>query len=178
MKVTFTDQMVEMKDGAAWLCLKVTDAWDARRFCMERKGDRKSMDAEMKRHTKRRSLDANAYAWALIGKLASATGIEKSCIYREAIRDIGGNYETVCVSAKAADAMQKLWESRGLGWQAEAFPSKLKGCTNLNLYYGSSAYDTAQMSRLIDNIVQDCKAVGIETLTEEELGRMKEEWGR
>ena len=43
-------------------------------------------------------------------------------------------------------------------------------------YRGSSVYDNAQMSRLIENIVQDCKAVGIETLTPSELERLKEGW--
>lgn len=44
------------------------------------------------------------------------------------------------------------------------------------MYYGSSCYDTKQMSSLIDHLVQDCKALGIETLTPQELARMKEEW--
>ena len=44
------------------------------------------------------------------------------------------------------------------------------------LYYGSSTFDTKQMSRLIDNIVQDCKAVGIETLTPQQLDALKEGW--
>lgn len=46
------------------------------------------------------------------------------------------------------------------------------------LYYGSSTFDTKQMARLIDNIVQDCKALGIETLTPQQLDALKEEWGR
>lgn len=57
-------------------------------------------------------------------------------------------------------------------------PSKLKGCNNLILYYGSSTYNTEQMSRLIDNIVQDCKAVGIETMTPAELAALKDAWGK
>ena len=44
----------------------------------------------------------------------------------------------------------------------------------LFLYYGSSTYDSKQMARLIDNIVQDCKAVGVETATPQELARLKE----
>ncbi|MEF9865506.1 MAG: hypothetical protein RR814_03615, partial [Oscillospiraceae bacterium] len=61
-------------------------------------------------------------------------------------------------------------------WTSETTDSKLEGCTNVILYYGSSVYDTAQMARLIDNIVQDCKAVGIETKTPEELQILKERW--
>ena len=57
-------------------------------------------------------------------------------------------------------------------------PSKLPGCTNVVLYYGSSTYDTAQMSRLIDMAVQACVEQGIETLPPEKLAGMMEEWGR
>lgn len=178
MKLTFTDERIQMEDGATWLCLKVADPYRARRFCMERSGKKTKMDAELKEHREKRSLDANAYAWVLIGKLAEATGIDKTEIYRNAIRDIGGNYETVCARAQAADAMIKLWTGRGLGWQAEQFPSKIAGCVNLNLYYGSSEYDTRQMARLIDNIVQDCKACGVETLTPDKLALLVDEWGK
>jgi hypothetical protein len=32
------------------------------------------------------------------------------------------------------------------------------------------------MSQLIDNLVQDCKALGIETMTPEKLSLLKEAW--
>jgi hypothetical protein len=43
-------------------------------------------------------------------------------------------------------------------------------------YYGSSTYNTRQMSRLIDSVVEDCKAVGVETLSPDRLESMKEDW--
>ena len=70
------------------------------------------------------------------------------------------------------------WKRMGLGWQTDTFPSKIDGCTNVALYYGSSTYDVPTMSRLIDNIVQDCKALGIETKSSEELESLLGEWGR
>ena len=125
-----------------------------------------------------RSLDSNAYAWVLIDKLAAATGIPKSEVYRNAVRDVGGNSEIVCVTAEAAPTLRKIWESRGLGWQTEDDVSKLPGCVNVILYYGSSHFDTRQMSRLIDNLVQDAKAVGIETMPPDQLERLLDEWGK
>ena len=47
----------------------------------------------------------------------------------------------------------------------------------IRAYYGSSTYNTKQMARLIDSIVEDCKAVGIETLTPATLDAMKDAWG-
>ena len=125
---------------------------------------------------KKRSLDANGYAFALIGKLAAELRLSKTEVYRNAIRDIGGNYETVCIKQKGLEALKRIWEAKGLGWQVEEFPSKLPGCVNANLYYGSSAYDVHQMSVFIDHLVQDCKALGIETLPPEKLAGMMEEW--
>lgn len=124
----------------------------------------------------KRSLDANGYFWVLADKLAEKTGTSKEQIYRDAIRNIGGNSEIVCVQDKAVEKLCESWRRNGIGWQTDTLPSKIEGCTNVVLYYGSSTYDTAQMARLIDNIVQDCKAVGIETLTDREIASIKDKW--
>lgn len=126
---------------------------------------------------KKRSLDANAYCWTLIGKIAEKTNVPKNEVYREAIRGIGGNYEIVCIREDAADSLRKGWERNGIGWCTDTMLSKLDGCTNVMLYYGSSTYDTEQMSRLIENIIQDCKALGIETKSEAELASLVDSWG-
>lgn len=131
-----------------------------------------SIDVEIKKHRNKRSLDANAYAWVLIGKLAEALRMDKADIYKQAIREIGGTSTIVCVPDKALEALQNGWKTKGIGWQTETMPSKLDGCTNVVLYYGSSTYDTKQMSLLIDHLVQDAKALGIETLTPRELEEM------
>lgn len=135
------------------------------------------LDITLKKHREKRSLDANAYAWVLMDKLATATGQPKTEIYRRAVRDVGGNTETYCGLAPAVEKLCEVWARRGLGWQAETFPSKLDGCLNVILYYGSSTFDSAQMSRLIDGLVQDCQALNIETLPPERLAAMMEEWG-
>lgn len=134
------------------------------------------LDIEIKKHRERRSLDANAYAWVLIDKLAKATNTPKNAVYWTAIREIGGNTETVCVKQEAADKLCAAWTKNGLGWLAEKMPSKLPGCVNVVLYYGSSTFDTAQMARFIDGIIQDCKAVGVETLPPDKLEAMLEGW--
>lgn len=125
---------------------------------------------------KPRSLDANAYFFVLADKIAAATGLSKTEVYRHAIKEIGGNSDIVCVQEKAADTLCAAWEQRGLGWQTERIPSKIRGCVNVILYYGSSTYDSKQMSRLIDNIIQDAKALGIETLPPSKVDLLKEEW--
>ena len=71
------------------------------------------------------------------------------------------------------------WELLGTGWPTEQVGYDKDGDRLvIRAYYGSSRYNTRQMSRLIDSIVQDCKDLGIETLPPEKLAAMKEEWGR
>lgn len=131
---------------------------------------------EIKKYRKRRSLDANAYAWVLIDRLAEKLRMPKLDVYRELIRNIGGVSQTVCVQDKAVQDLISGWSHNGLGWFAETMPSKLAGCTNVVLYYGSSSYDSAQMSALLDLLIDDCKAQDIETTTPGELAKYKEEW--
>ena len=71
----------------------------------------------------------------------------------------------------------RRWSGRGLGWMAEKAPSKLHGCVNVTLWYGSSTYDTEQMARLIDRVVEDCREAGIETMTPQQLAALKSQWG-
>lgn len=124
----------------------------------------------------RRSLDANAYFWVLLDKLAETMSAGKEDLYRRYVKDVGGVSDVVCVQEQAADALISGWQHNGLGWQAEKVPSKLPGCVNVILYYGSSTYDTAQMSRLIELVIQDCQAVGIETKTPAEIEEMMDLW--
>lgn len=138
----------------------------------------KEISVEFRKRFKKRSLDANAYAWVLIGKLAEALSKSKTEIYRETIRDIGGVSDTVCMIDKAVDTFCESWKRKGLGWQTETFPSKIPGCKNVTVYYGSSEYDTKQMSLLIDRLVQDCESIGIPTLSDETIEKMIGKWGK
>lgn len=161
-------QIFQKKDGikaVAWLSSLISSL-----------DDNKTYAVEVKQHKKQRSLDANAYCWVLIDKLSEKLNVSKTEIYRQAIKEIGGNSETVCVPTKAVNKVCEGWEHNGIGWQTETFKSKIDGCTNVILYYGSSSYNTNQMSMLIDNIVQDCKALDIETLTPKELQALKDGW--
>lgn len=139
--------------------------------------DGKQYTIEIKEKKKKRSLDANAYCWVLLDRLASQLHESKTEIYKGYIKEIGGNSELVCVKSEAVERLCRMWERNGIGWLTDTMKSKLDGCTNVVLYYGSSVYDTAQMSRLIDMIVQDCIMFGIDTKDPEELERLVKEWG-
>lgn len=138
--------------------------------------DDKSYKLVLSEIRQKRSLNANAYAWVLMDKLAEKTHVPKTEIYKSYIKEIGGNSEIVCVMNEALDDLRNGWEHNGLGWLTDTLPSKIPGCTNVVLYFGSSIYDTKQMSRLIDMIIQDCRENDIEYLPPDELAKMLEEW--
>lgn len=135
------------------------------------------VDVTVKKHRKKRSLDANAYAWVLLDKLAAHYGVAREKVYRQEIQSIGGVSEVLCLRENAAATFCRSWERNGIGWMTDTGPSKLKGCVNVTVWYGSSVYDTEQMARLIDAIVQDCRDAGIETMTPRELDALVSRWG-
>jgi hypothetical protein len=146
-------------------------------MALVRKHKDKLYNLEVKEYRKKRSLDANAYAWVLIHKLSEATRLTPVEVYREAIRNVGNNFTPMCVREQDVAQVIRCWERNGLGWIVEDLGmSQVRNCRNLAAYHGSSVYSSSQMAVLIDNLVQDCKALDIETLPPEKLALLKEEW--
>ena len=131
---------------------------------------------EIKASRKKRSLDANAMAWALIHQIAAE--VQPEDVYREAVRDIGGVSEVVCIKKEAAEKFQRLFVSGHIGRQVTEMPSKLEGCVTLICTYGSSDYDVRQMSVLIDNLLQDARALGLSTPEDDRINALLEEWNK
>lgn len=122
---------------------------------------------------KKRSLDANSYFWILADKLAQKIGSTKDLIYKEIVMTVGV-WQDVAVREKDVDEFINSWEKNGLGWLAIPMESKLDGCKKVRCYKGSSCYTTAEMKRLIDEIILECKEQGIETMTPAETQQMME----
>ena len=150
--------VLETSDSAAW------------RFLM----DFKPGEYTISRTKKKRSLDASAYSWVLIDKIAEVLHFSKEEVYRRAVREYGVS-EVYCGFPEAIEILVRAHEG-GLGFQFEKFDSKIPGCINVRLYFGQSSYDTHQMSVFIDGLVQDAKNLDIEVLSDRELSLLKEGW--
>ena len=175
MKLVFDSATWMLTPDGAYLMLK-TSREDATRFCDEMEQG-KTYEAELKKKTKKRSLDANAYFWILCGKLAAKVGLPKEDVYRNLIKDVGDNYEVLPIRDDAVEKWVEAWQGKGIGWVCEILgKSKLPGYTNVITYYGSSSYDSTQMSRLTNLCVEECKLQGIETMTPQELSLLMEGW--
>ena len=175
MAETITFREVKLEGG--WLMVKPEREHLGKAMAFVRKHKDRLYDMEVKEHRSKRSLDANAYAWVLIGKLADVMRIHPIDVYRQTIQDISGNSEIVPIKEEAVEQFRLAWGHNGLGWICRDMgKSKIPGYRNLMVYYGSSVYNTKQMSVLIDHLIQDCKALDIETKSEEELAALMEEW--
>lgn len=125
---------------------------------------------EIKEKKRRRSLNANAYAWTLIGKLADALRISKDQCYLLMLKRYGQSEMVSVVSEIDVRGYFKYYEPVG--------ETELQGknFTHYRVFKGSSEYDTREMSILVDGIVSECHEVGIETMTPSELAKLKELW--
>lgn len=177
MNLTFDAIRWSQDQDGYWLHLRVTEKGLARAFMDAFKAGAKYV-ADLKENRPKRSLDANAYFWVLAGKLSAKLGNSPNDVYRAYIPDIGGNYEVVPVREDRIEHWDRIWCSGHIGRQTDDLgPCKhTPGYHNIRSYFSSSDYDAAQMSRLIDIIVADCKEQGIETKTPDELALMKARW--
>jgi len=130
---------------------------------------------EVKEHKKKRSLNANAYCWVLIGKIADVIGATKEEVYKDYIH-LKGIYRVITIDKKAASTFIRVWQERGLGWVCDTSETKNEDFIDVVAYYGTSSYNTQQMARFIDFVVEEAKALDIETLTPDEIERLKQTW--
>lgn len=137
-------------------------------------GDKKPYTISIDRQKRKRSLNANNYMWQLCQKIGEKIGATKETVYRKNIREVG-SFETVELISAGVARFIRSWEANGLGWLAEPM-SERGGYTTVIAYYGSSSYDTAEMTRLVEAVVDEAKALGIETMTPLELDRLKAAW--
>lgn len=125
---------------------------------------------EVKEHREKRSLNANAYAWLLIGRIADVMRISKDECYIQMLKAYGQGQIVSVRSDINVIGYFKYYEECGR--------SKLNGkeFTHYKLFKGSSEYDTKEMAILIDGIVQEAENLGIQTLPAHELEQMKGAW--
>ena len=133
--------------------------------------DKEKLSIEVKPYREKRSLNANAYAWVLIGKIADATRAGKDEVYLKCLKRYGQSDLISILSTVPVEHYLKYYE--------EAGRSTLNGkeFTHYRVYKGSSEFDTLEMTIFIDGVVSEAKELGISTETPEELARMKSMWG-
>lgn len=159
------------EDGRCWLTLTVPLSEKERLRSLMRE----DVDIEVEKYREKRSKNANSYMWVLCDRIADAVGITKSEVYRDAVKNVGIWKEFQLPEAQAK-TLQHSWEMLGEGWVTECDYAQDGNEKVVKCYYGSSTYNTKQMARLIDYIVNEAQNLDIETLTPTELYNLKSLW--
>lgn len=121
-------------------------------------------------HREKRSKNANAYAWALIGKIADVFRANKEDVYVDMLKKYGQSTLISVLSHIDISPYCKYFEEAGRATlQGKEF-------IHYRVYKGSSEFDTREMAILIDGIVSEAKDLEIETMTPDEIAKLKEEW--
>ena len=134
----------------------------------------KLLNLTAKIHREKRSLDANAYAWVLMQKIAEAIHTDKWSVYLMMLERYSPVFTHIIVRPEAVERVKGEWRTvKVLG------PIQVNGSSGIQLqcYFGSSTFDSKEMASFIDRIVSECKEMGIETLPPDEIERMRREWG-
>lgn len=136
---------------------------------------------ELKKWRQKRSLDANSYCWVLCDKIAKelckdGTIVTKEDVYKDAILQIG-SFEPFIVQEKTYMNFKRIWEKQGLGFLVQEVSKKDK-CIKVNCYYGSSTYNTKEMSLLIEDLIELAKTLNVETKSQSEIDSLLKEWDK
>ena len=172
-----TDVRVEQTLDGDWIAFKVPKSTASDLLSTSTSYISKGKKFSLKLKLERRSNDANAYMWVLLGELSKVLNLSSEEIYKNIIRDFGA-FEIIPIKEDKIEHWYEIWLSKGIGWICEDLGEckNTKGYHNIKSFYGSSTYDTKEMSRLIDAVVEECKLQDIETMTPAELSVLKENW--
>ena len=149
------------------------DVSDLKAIC-----DKKKLIAiECKEYRKKRSLDANSYAWCLISQIADIQRTSKDEVYIEMLKRYGQREKQLISIIDNEEAIAMIYRATNnhctIVGEGTVNGKQFK---HLAILIGSSQYDSRQMAILIDGIVSECKEMGIETLPPDEIKALKESW--
>lgn len=138
----------------------------------------KVFQMKISEYRKSRTLTQNAYYWALVGKLKNVLRTNEDELHIQLLQRYGQdqkdeNGNTVIFSLRSdISPVGILKYSKAIG------TGEVNGAefTHYKALKGSSEMDTAEMNTLIDGLISECKEVGIETDTPQELERLKGLW--
>lgn len=125
---------------------------------------------DIKEHKEKRSLNANAYAWSLIGKIAEALQVPKDEIYIQMLVDYGQSILVPLPVGENPSGFFKYYQFM----QTSSINGK--DADWYKVIKGSSEYDTKEMAVFIDGLIQEAEQLDIETLPPREIERLKEMW--
>lgn len=122
---------------------------------------------EVKEYKEKRSLSQNAYSWVLINEIANKMKLSKEEVHFDMLK----HYSQVSTMMIRADVDLKGFIPY---FELDGY-AVVKGVkyAAYKIYKPSHEMNTYEMSVYLSGIIQEAENLGIPTLTEEELERMK-----
>ena len=133
-----------------------------------------------KQDIKKRSINANNYFWKILQELCELAEIDTIEEYKRRVKELG-IFRRFKIEKENVNTFERMWTRQGIAWFCEIADTEYIGNTEfkiINAYYGSSSFNSKQMSRLIDGLIQDCKPYNIETKTSTEIKSLLESWDK
>lgn len=161
---------IDFRTGKPTISFEVNEKNDFKLMVDEMK-ECERLSIEVKPFRKKRSLNANNYAWLLLTEIANVLRSSKDEIYLLMLKRYGQSEMFSVQSHIPFGDYVKYFE--------EAGESTLKGkhFKHYKVFKGSSEFDSREMAIFIDGVVSEAKGLGIQTETPDEIARMKSLWG-
>ena len=179
MRVEVQNPRWMMDTTGAWVSFQVPTPVKAREIC-ESMTQGEKYTAEIKKLSKKRSLDANSYYWLLVGKLSKAIGISMAHCHNIMLRRYGtfklfGGQVMYVVLPDTDEASRDADEAEECHIKPTSQVKEGKDGLMYRTYImlkGSHEYNTAEFRYLVEKTIEECKQVGIETATPDEVAKM------
>lgn len=146
------------------------DQWERAKDCLSLRET--PLDIEIKKHRKKRSLDANALMWQCLGDIAHALNQDKWNIYLMMLKRYG-KYTYICVKPEVVEAVKNQWRECEVVGDININGQK---AVQLLCYFGSSTYNTKEFSTLLDGIISEMEEMGLERPLDGDMKRALEQW--
>lgn len=134
----------------------------------------KEYDCEIGLHKEKRSKNANAYSWVLQDKISKILNRRIDDIHREMVLQYGV-METYSILKEASESALRLFDYYEILGESEV---KGKVFIHVRAGIGTHNYNTLEMSKFLDGVIQEAHDLGIETKTPNEIAELKALWGK
>ena len=132
----------------------------------------KTFDATIEYHKEKRSLNANNYSWALQAEIAKALNQPIDEIHKQMVLEYGV-LETISVVKEAWDSC-----TRAFDYYMVLGESQTNGKTfvHARVGVGTHKYNTAEMAKFINGVVEEAKSLEIKTLEDKRIDELIARW--
>lgn len=139
------------------------------------------LDISLTKHRKKRSVRQNAYYWSLLSECAGVLRIPLPEMHNRILREYGQPFavdgKIVYIPFEDSEGTEReLLQATTYHVCPTSYVKDGNGGVTYRWYKllrGSSDYNTAEMSRLVDGLIEKAKELGIETMTPDELEQMR-----